>query len=36
MLENERVSHVHKGDVETDPSNFRPISVLPIYTNENF
>ena len=26
MLENE----VHKGDVKTDPSNFRPISILPI------
>ena len=21
---------VHKGDVKTDPSNFRPISILPI------
>ena len=25
-----RVSPVHKGDVKTDPSNFRPISILPI------
>ena len=24
------VSPVHKGDVKTDPSNFRPISILPI------
>ena len=25
-----RVSPVHKGDVKTDPNNFRPISILPI------
>ena len=25
-----RVSHVHKGDVKTDPSNFKPISIFPI------
>ena len=25
-----RLSPVHKGDVKTDPSNFRPISILPI------
>ena len=31
-----RVSPIHKGDKKTDPNNFRPISILPIYTNENF
>ena len=25
-----RVSPVHKGDVKTDPSNFRPIFILPL------
>ena len=25
-----RVSPIHKGDVKTDPSNFRPISILLI------
>ena len=31
MLENEKgLSPVHKSDVKTKPSNFRPISLLPI------
>ena len=25
-----RVSPLYKGDLKTDPSNFRPISILPI------
>ena len=30
MLGNELVSPIFKEDLETDPNNYRPISVLPV------
>ena len=30
MLENQKSISLYQGDLKTDPSNFRPISILPI------